>query len=261
MGKTRLKDLTGLVFGRLTAIKRIEQTGTTKNARWLCQCSCGNTHEANSSALLRGAIKSCKCLAKELTIKLFTTHGGSRSPEWNTWQGMRQRCANPKSEKFQLYGARGIVVCARWRASFEEFLKDMGKKPTPGHSLDRIDVNGGYGPENCRWATPKVQANNLRATRYVTVNKETKPLSYWIEDSGIASQTVHNRIARGTPQSEWFNKPHHQHVINGESKSISEWANISGVKPDTVFMRIRRGWAEDRWFIPLVRQSPIKRFP
>lgn len=250
-----LKDLTGQTFDRLTVISRVPQTGKTKNARWLCQCSCGNTHEANSTALLSGKTRSCKCLAKELTAKKFTQHAGSKTPEWNTWQGMRQRCYNQKNKKYPLYGGRGVTVCDRWLNSFEAFRSDMDLKPSSAHSLDRIDVNGNYEPLNCRWATPKVQSNNTRETQHVTIDGETKPLQYWIDQFGIAGQTVRNRIRSGAPQSDWFKDPYRSHTIGSESKPVKEWAIHFGLKPDTVYRRIGLGWPEEKWFLPLVKKG------
>lgn len=250
-----LKDLTGMQFGRLTVIKRIPQNGKTKNARWLCHCSCGNTHEASSSPLLAGKIQSCKCLARELTIAKSTTHGGSRSTEWNSWQSMRQRCTNSKTAGFEHYGGRGIKVCDRWSHSFAAFLEDMGRKPASNYTLDRIDVNGHYEPDNCRWATQKVQCRNKRATIAVAINGQSMPLASLIDEYGIAPQTVRNRLRRSEATETLFRAAEQLHVIGGESKRIDQWAAHFGLQPGTVYMRRRRGWPPEQWFIPLTKPS------
>ncbi len=125
-----------------------------------------------------------------------TIHG-SRSPEYRTWSGMLQRCKNKKYTKYHLYGGRGITVCERWH-KFDNFLVDMGPRPE-GLTLDRIDNNGNYEPGNCRWATKKQQARNMRPNIVLTVNGETKLLVEWAEQKGICFNTMRERIYRGFP--------------------------------------------------------------
>ncbi|MBW7887442.1 MAG: AP2 domain-containing protein [Bacteroidetes bacterium] len=163
MGDAR-KDLTGMQFGRLKVIKYHSTKG--RNAHWLCKCFCGIEKIVNGVKLRNGHTKSCGCLQKEIVQTLFQKHGDTKNKkptsEYRCWDGMIQRCYNPKSGSFQYYGARGIKVCQKWKKSFENFLKDMGRKPTRNHSIDRINPDGDYDPDNCRWVTHHDQRINQR---------------------------------------------------------------------------------------------------
>lgn len=158
-------DITGQRFSRLTAVALLSQR-KKKNRMWLCICVCGNTIEVAQIRLRIGNTTSCGCRQKELQNTIsergFRTHGMRNSSEYRAWTAMKQRCYNENVKAFKNYGARGIRVCDRWLDSFEAFLEDMGKKPSPKLELDRIDNNGNYEPANCRWTT---RSENLKNTR------------------------------------------------------------------------------------------------
>ena len=144
-------DITGHRFGRLVVLGRQGRTANGK-ALWLCQCDCGNTSIVQGCNLRSGNSNSCRCY-----------HHESNTPTWTCWKNMHQRCANPNHNSYKHYGGRGIAVCDRWY-EFANFLADMGERPV-GLSLDRIDNDAGYSPDNCRWATSQQQAKNRRQSR------------------------------------------------------------------------------------------------
>ena len=194
----KFQDLTGRIFGKL---KVIGFAGKYKryHSQWFCRCECQNIIKAYVNNLNRGHTNSCGCFL----IEKVTTHGHARdggcSSTYNIWKSMNQRCQNPKHPEFHNYGGRGIRVCDRWEESFENFLTDMGVRPGKEYSIDRYpDQNGGYCPENCRWATMKEQQNNKRNNRVLTYNGETKTISQWADYSGINRSTLQYRL-----NSDW----------------------------------------------------------
>lgn len=159
------KDLTGLRFGRLKVIKLVVDKRIRGNLVWTCLCNCGQIKDIKAGNLQSGVTQSCRCLNFDRSREKNTKHGARYTPEWLAWKAMRERCRRKGHVQYEDYGGRGIKVCARWN-SFENFLTDMGKRPSDKHSLDRYPNNDGdYEPTNCRWATAKQQANNRRPKR------------------------------------------------------------------------------------------------
>ena len=186
------RDLTGMVFGRLKVIG----FDSVRNGSyyWLCECECGNRKSVQYSKLMRGHTRSCGCLASEIRRK----HGMSHTRLYNTWTNMKSRCTNPKDEFYKDYGGRGIKVCDEWMKSFSSFYEWAMNNGYADHlTIDRIDNDGDYTPDNCRWVDLKEQANNKRNNVTVTINGLTKTLAEWSEITGIPYKTLHVRYSRG----------------------------------------------------------------
>lgn len=158
------KDMTGLRFGRLTVIYRCSTNSGDGAVRWICSCDCGGASVAVGRNLRSGSSTSCGCQ------KGNKTHGARHTPEYEIWKAMRARCENSNNKGWKNYGARGIVVCDRWKY-FENFLADMGLRPA-GLSIERVDNNGNYEPGNCKWGTRVEQSRNRRNCRYVMKDGE-----------------------------------------------------------------------------------------
>lgn len=190
------QDLTGQQFSALTVLGF--QGRKRKHSFWWCRCECGEIVSRSTNQLHSNA-KSCGC---KTTVRnqFGDPHGRSRTPEYYCWRNMLNRCYYKPSEKYADYGGRGITVCDRWRASFQNFFADMGERPTKRHQIDRKDNNGDYTPENCHWATPKQNANNRRLrknTCYLTYKGERLPLLVWSERMGIRAGLIRNRVYAG----------------------------------------------------------------
>lgn len=192
----RKRNWTGVVQGKLTVLG---EGGRDRhgNVMWLCRCECGaEVHKSNN--ILNGGVKSCgvSCGVAESNAAR-AVHGMCRSKEYRAWTGMKKRCLNPSTTHYASYGGRGITVHPPWVDSFEAFLSDVGYAPSPKHSLDRIDVDGNYDPENVRWATPKVQSNNRRVTLSAEFRGADTPLADIARIAGIPYNQVFYRYQRG----------------------------------------------------------------
>lgn len=200
-----VSNLAGREFTRLTVIKPVGKTSNRKIV-WLCRCLCGKTLEVVGASLVSKNTESCGCLH----IDKVTTHRSCRSSEYKSWSGMLSRCRSETNPDWDNYGGRGITVCDRW-LEFENFLEDMRPKPSPKHSIDRINNNGNYEPINCRWATRVEQDNNKRTNRMLTYNGETMCLTAWARRIGMNPVSLHSRIAKGMSVEEAVTTPVRRH--------------------------------------------------
>jgi hypothetical protein len=193
-------------FDRWTVLSRAEPSNNC--VRWLCRCVCGTERPVRESHLRSRASRSCGCVHRGEPRISRTQHGGYRSPEYRAWAHMIERCNNPDVPGYENYGGRGVRVCERWRNSFEDFLSDIGRRPSPRHSIDRFPNNdGNYEPDNCRWATPSEQMRNTRRTRLLTHAGETMCLTDWANRLGISYITILSRLRRGWPVTRALTVP------------------------------------------------------
>lgn len=197
-GTRKTIDIAGERFGRLVVL-RFVRVSKTRKAYWLCRCDCGREACIQAGNLRTGHTVSCGCYHRETAQARATKHGQRGTPEWLAWAGMTRRCRSESDYQYQDYGGRGIRVCDRWLGvnGFANFLADMGSKPSAKHSLDRFpDKNGGYCPENCRWATRVQQARNRRSNTILECGGESLTLAEWSERTGIKPHTIMARIRR-----------------------------------------------------------------
>ena len=161
MCMTNKIEMASKKFNKLTVLHEV---GRTKNGRflWMCECDCGNHTTVDGVNLRSGKTKSCGCLVAEKVKERNTKHGLSKNPAYSVWKEIRKRTNNPNHKNYSLYGGRGITIDKRWN-NFASFLQDMGERPSAKHSIDRVDSDGNYTKENCRWATQSVQVRNRRA--------------------------------------------------------------------------------------------------
>ena len=179
--------------------------------------------------------------------------GKSKSPEYNVWHKMKLRCYDENNKSYCYYGKLGVRVCTRWLNSFENFLSDMGERPSSEHSLDRIDVYSGYTPKNCKWSTDTEQARNRRNNFIVEFNGKKKCLAVWAEELKLRYGLVCLRLSRGWSVEEAFNiiqrgRPAGGRKISfaGEERTAHEWAKKLGVSAKFIWQRLERGWSVER---------------
>ena len=183
-------DITGERFGRLVVLSAAPSRN--KHTYWNCRCDCGKAVAVRTDGLTRGLSKSCGCYHQDVVLR----HGMWQTPVYRIWRTMLGRCENPNAHAYDKYGGRGIKVCEGWH-DFTRFYYDMGPRPSPKHSIDRIDNNGDYCYENCRWATKKEQSRNRCDNRWLTFNGETLCVAEWAERLGVNWTTIVARLKRG----------------------------------------------------------------
>lgn len=201
-----MKYQVGDKIGRLTILsfcKKKEQNG--KNRYYAtCECECGTIKDIRVDSLGKEYKKtqSCGCYLRENHGKGNLRHGMIHTPTYKSWWSMKNRCFNKNAKGYQKYGAKGITVCDRWKDSFENFLEDMGERPSLKYSIDRIDVNGNYEPSNCRWATQKEQQNNRGNNIRLYHNGEEHTITEWASILGINPSAIRVRLRRGKTVEE-----------------------------------------------------------
>lgn len=196
--KSNYKDLTGKRFGRLVALE-IKETGTRKTY-WICQCDCGNIKAVRSDSLQCGAIKSCGCMKLEqdrVNLEANHKHKMSHKRPYEIWQGMKRRCHTKSCSCYDRYGGRGITVCDEWRYDFSKFWEwAQNNGYSDELTIDRIDNDKGYSPDNCRWVDNRTQCNNRSSNIMITIGKATKSITEWCSIFGLKSKTVLARYKR-----------------------------------------------------------------
>lgn len=235
------KDITGERFARLVALYPIPGSRISPR-KWACRCDCGTISNVLTRDLLSGNTTSCGCYIRELHANRMRTHGLAHTPTYNTWASMLARCNNPKSDKYNYYGGRGIKVCERWQ-HFALFLQDMGERPSKGYSLDRLDNNGDYEPENCRWASKRTQSRNRNSNIVVEYQGLSLCLTEWAERLDVSYETLRQRIQRyGWSVEKAFNDPvrPREHIVTSGDKSLTlrKWASITGIGENVLYDRI-----------------------
>ena len=211
-------DLTGQKFGRLTVIER---AGSNKfgTRLWLCKCDCGNDYIGIASDLKNGHVFSCGCFQREGASERFYKHGIKRSdPLYGAWSMMKDRCYNPHNEKYPRYGARGIYVCDEWRndiKAYRDWAIEHGW--TKGMTIDRIDNDGPYCPENCRVADAYTQMNNTSRNIYIEYNGETRTVTQWARSVGLKPKVLYDRLRHGWSLDKAMNTPYPAVPVRGSA--------------------------------------------
>lgn len=253
MAGSTMIDLTGSRFGRLVVLRRDGSIKT--NVAWRCLCDCGQESRVSGNRLRSGHTMSCGCLLAENRKRGTPTHGMSHTRLFRAWTGMKTRCTNPMARSWPHYGGRGIRLCKEWSESFEAFRDwSLSYGYSDNLSIDRIDVDGHYTPENCRWATPEQQANNKTVGRL----PDGRRVSDVARQNGIKMTTVRMRVSKGVPIDVACEAPT---LVNSlpllsDGRTVREAAAANGIKYGTAQARIAKGWSADRACTePLLRRS------
>lgn len=268
----RLRIFPGDRFGKLTVIKR-DETRADNRRYYICKCDCGNVVSVKCSHLTSGRTKSCGCYLKENPTN--KTHGLSKTKIYKTWCDMRERCFNPKKERYPNYGGRGITVCPEWAGSdgfkaFYDYVSKLEHFDEEGYTLDRIDVNGNYKPGNLRWATDAEQRRNRTDNHYIEINGEQMILSDVARTAGVTKATIYKRLSLGASEDQLLRKCRVDSwliEINGKKLTVKEIAKIAGVHKSTIMDRINAGLtgeellkpSQPRKFLTAEERAEVKR--
>ena len=234
-------NMEGKRYGNIVAVRECGKA-SSGDLTWLFKCDCGNELVANGYNARSGKLISCKKCSAERIRLASVKHGKSETPEFSTWTDIQTRCYNKNTKAFKDYGGRGITVCSKWLESFDNFLSDMGNKPSKSHSIDRINNNGNYEPNNCRWATIETQANNKRNNRKLTINGITKNMSEWAKEYNLSSTAILLRIRRGVSGEGLIakSKLYGSLTFNGVTDTLRGWESRTGIKQSTIATRINK---------------------
>lgn len=235
-------DLTGKRVGKLTVI----DYAYTKNSKayWNCICDCGNKCIVTARNLITAMAKSCGCNKRESMRTVALKHGGSGTRLYSIWCNMKDRCNNPNNNHYHRYGGRGITICPEWVSDFSSFESwALAHGYNDELSIDRINNDAGYRPENCRWVTNKVQQNNKSTNHLITYRGKTMNVIEWAEETEIPADTLYDRLGYGWTLDEVFNKPIKRcnveyYTYEGASHTLSEWAQIKDIKYDVLYHRV-----------------------
>jgi hypothetical protein len=218
MKKIDVTNFIGTKHNRLTILKEVEPILYKKGAarRVLCKCDCGKQKVIDFNSIRTNKSKSCGCLSKETSTKLHTTHGlamlsaGVRHPDYSIWIKMKSRCLNPNDKSYNNYGGRGIKVCKTWQESFVSFIDDMGWRPNNKYSIERIDYNKDYCPDNCKWILKSEQTKNCRRVKLIAYNGKEHCLTDLCKLLGLVYSTMRHRVYDlGIPFEEAVKYPQH----------------------------------------------------
>ena len=208
-----LRDRSGERIGRLTVLAYTgKRTNSGHNAIWLCKCDCGNLIERSSGHLSGKGTQSCGCFARDRMAKLNLKHGGRGDKLYLVWMDMRRRCRDEKDKNYMNYGGRGIRVCDAWEdyEAFKDWAYSNGYDETASYrtcTIDRIDVNGDYSPENCRWVDSKTQCNNKRNNRLIEFGGRVQTIAEWARELDLSYGMILKRLDAGWSPEDAFCKP------------------------------------------------------
>ena len=252
---TRVK--VGDKFNHLEVISLSEerrQSGTKRHLAY-CKCDCGRFTTVEKYNLVTGNTRRCNNCSRANKSLLKRTHGNSdcfkrRNPLgykcYVAHQRIKDRCNDPKNKRYKDYGARGVSVCQRWMDSYESFRADMGLPPSKSHQIDRIDNDGDYSPDNCRWVTHQENSNNKRNNHFVTANGKTQTLAQWERETGIKQELIRHRIEGGWSDEQAVNTPlnstrrkHHYITPAGEFGTLVEAAKAHGMSVSGIAGRFK----------------------
>jgi len=231
-------DINNHVFN---GVKVVSRHGLANGkATWECLCPCGEIFIALGTTLRNGKTKGCRSCNKSRVISAITKHGYSGTREYHSYNSMKERCYNPKNKRFSRYGGRGIKVCDKWLNSFSAFIADMGDMPGNNYTLERLNFDLDYCPENCVWATKEQQANNRSNNHFITIDGKTMTLTAWSRKTNIHRSVLLRRIRRGLKNLDLIKKHHVQKIVAfGIVDTASGWSRKTGIKASTISARIR----------------------